>query len=170
CRRCGGQYPRELRMSGHHSHSDAGTALCNAAASQCRLQGDSGTADDQASWLSRGSRGQYPLLGFGRSWVCDRQRAYDRWGHRGSMIRYVTGRLLQFLPVLFGISLIVFLLVRLIPGDPAIAVLGSRATPDLIARMRDQLGLDLPLWRQYFHFLSNALHGNFGISYFYQAD
>jgi ABC-type dipeptide/oligopeptide/nickel transport system permease component len=86
------------------------------------------------------------------------------------MIRYVTGRLLQFLPVLFGISLIVFLLVRLIPGDPAIAVLGSRATPELIARMRDQLGLDLPLWRQYFHFLSNALHGNFGISYFYQAD
>ena len=69
------------------------------------------------------------------------------------MIRYITGRLLQFLPVLFGVSLVVFLLVRLIPGDPAIAVLGSRATPQLIARMRDQLGLDLPLWRQYLHFL-----------------
>jgi peptide/nickel transport system permease protein len=86
------------------------------------------------------------------------------------MIRYVTGRLLQSLPVLFGISLIVFLLVRLIPGDPAIAVLGTRASPELIARTRDQLGLDLPLWQQYLHFLGNALHGRFGISYFYQAD
>ena len=42
-----------------------------------------------------------------------------------------------------------FLLVRLIPGDPAIAVLGSRATPELVARVHDQLGLDLPIWRQY---------------------
>ena len=86
------------------------------------------------------------------------------------MIRYIVGRLLQFLPVLFGISFIVFLLVRLIPGDPAIAVLGSRATPELIARMRDQLGLDLPLWKQYLHFLGNALQGHFGISYFYQTE
>jgi peptide/nickel transport system permease protein len=86
------------------------------------------------------------------------------------MIRYIIGRLLQFLPVLFGVSIVVFLLVRLIPGDPAVAVLGSRATPQLIARMHDQLGLDLPLWRQYLHFLGNALHGHFGISFFYQAD
>ena len=86
------------------------------------------------------------------------------------MIRYMAGRLLQFLPVLFGVSLVVFLLVRLIPGDPAIAVLGSRATPQLIARMRGQLGLDLPFWRQYLHFLANAVHGNFGVSYFYQTE
>jgi peptide/nickel transport system permease protein len=84
--------------------------------------------------------------------------------------RYVASRILQILPVLLGISFVVFFLVRLIPGDPAIAVLGSRATPALIARMRDQLGLDLPLWQQYFHFLGNALRGNFGVSYFYQAD
>ena len=45
------------------------------------------------------------------------------------MIRYIVGRMLQVIPVLVGISLIVFSLVRLIPGDPAIAVLGSRATP-----------------------------------------
>src|SRR6201990_2438528 len=86
------------------------------------------------------------------------------------MIRYIALRLLQVVPVLFGISIVVFFLVRLIPGDPAIAVLGSRATPQLIARMRDQLGLDLPLWRQYLHFLGNALHGNFGVSYFYQQE
>ena len=86
------------------------------------------------------------------------------------MMRYAARRLLQMIPVLFGISLIVFLLVRLIPGDPAIAVLGSRATPELVARVHDQLGLDLPLWQQYFHYLDNALHGDFGISFFYQTD
>ncbi len=86
------------------------------------------------------------------------------------MIRYTVSRLLQAIPVLFGISIVVFLLVRLIPGDPAIAALGSRATPQLIARVRDQLGLDLPLWQQYFNFLSHALTGDFGISFFYQQD
>jgi ABC-type dipeptide/oligopeptide/nickel transport system permease component len=86
------------------------------------------------------------------------------------MMRYAARRLLQIIPVLFGISLIVFMLVRLIPGDPAIAVLGSRATPELVKRVHDQLGLDLPLWRQYLHYLDNALHGDFGISFFYQAD
>jgi peptide/nickel transport system permease protein len=86
------------------------------------------------------------------------------------MTRYTLIRLLQALPVLLGVSLVVFFLVRLIPGDPAVAALGSRATPQLIARVRDQLGLDLPLWRQYFNFLSNALRGDFGISFFYQKD
>lgn len=86
------------------------------------------------------------------------------------MIRYTALRLLQAVPVLFGISIVVFILVRLIPGDPAIAVLGSRATPQLIARVRDQLGLDLPLWQQYFNFLSNAVRGDFGVSFFYQQD
>ena len=86
------------------------------------------------------------------------------------MIAYLRGRLLQTVPVLFGISVIVFFLVRLIPGDPAVAALGSRATPQLIARVHDQLGLDLPLWRQYLNFLGHALRGDFGISFFYQSD
>lgn len=86
------------------------------------------------------------------------------------MIRYILVRLLQTIPVLFGISVVVFFLVRLIPGDPAVAALGSRATPQLIARVRDQLGLDLPIWEQYFNFLRNALTGDFGISFFYQQD
>ena len=86
------------------------------------------------------------------------------------MIRYQAGRLLQIAPVLFGVSLIVFLLVRLIPGDPAISILGSRATPELVARVRDQLGLDLPMWQQYLNYLGNALHGDFGVSFFYQTD
>jgi len=86
------------------------------------------------------------------------------------MIRYTVLRLLQTVPVLFGFSIVVFFLVRLIPGDPAVAALGSRATPQLSARVRDQLGLDLPLWQQYVNFLTNALQGDFGISFFYQQD
>jgi len=86
------------------------------------------------------------------------------------MIRYTVLRLLQTAPVLLGISIVVFFLVRLIPGDPAVAALGSRATPQLIARVRDQLGLDLPIWEQYVNFLTHAVRGDFGISFFYQQD
>jgi peptide/nickel transport system permease protein len=85
------------------------------------------------------------------------------------MIRYVIGRVLQIVPVLLGVSVIVFLLIRLIPGDPATAVLGSRATPELIREERAQLHLNEPFWRQYFDFLAGAVHGNFGVSYFYEA-
>jgi peptide/nickel transport system permease protein len=84
--------------------------------------------------------------------------------------RYVIGRIGQIIPVMLGVSVIVFLLVRLIPGDPAIAVLGSRATPELIARVREQFGLDLPIWQQYLSYLGNVLSGNFGVSFFYQAE
>ena len=84
------------------------------------------------------------------------------------MMRYIAGRLLLILPVLFGVSIVVFLLIRLIPGNPAVALLGEHATPELIARLEQQLGLNLPLWRQYLIFLGNASHGNFGQSFFYQ--
>lgn len=85
------------------------------------------------------------------------------------MTRYIVGRILQIVPVVVGISLVVFLLVRLIPGDPAVAMLGSRATAQLIARVHDQLGLDLPLWRQYLNYVGHAFSGDFGISFFYQT-
>jgi peptide/nickel transport system permease protein len=85
------------------------------------------------------------------------------------MTRYLVGRILQIVPVIVGISVVVFLLVRLIPGDPATAMLGSRATAELIARVHDQFGLDLPLWRQYLNYVGHALRGDFGISIFYQT-
>ena len=85
------------------------------------------------------------------------------------MLRYIVGRLLQIVPVLIGVSFVVFLLVRLIPGDPATAVLGSRATPELIKQARSQLNLDEPFWKQYLDYLTGALHGNFGVSYFYES-
>ena len=86
------------------------------------------------------------------------------------MIRYLVGRFVQIVPVLFGVSLIVFALVHLIPGDPAVSMLGSRATPELIARIHEQFSLDLPLPVQYVSWLGNAVQGNFGISFFYQSD
>jgi peptide/nickel transport system permease protein len=82
------------------------------------------------------------------------------------MIRYAAGRVLAMVPVLFGVSIVVFLLIRLIPGNPAISILGERATPELVERVKNQLGLDLPIWRQYLHFLGNASRLDFGPSYF----
>ena len=86
------------------------------------------------------------------------------------MIRYAVGRVLAIVPVLFGVSIVVFLLIRLIPGNPAISILGERATPELVERVKNQLGLDLPIWRQYLHFLGNASRADFGPSYFYQQE
>jgi len=86
------------------------------------------------------------------------------------MIRYAAGRVLAMVPVLFGVSVVVFLLIRLIPGNPAISILGERATPELVERVKNQLGLDLPIWRQYLHFLGNASRLDFGPSYFYKQE
>jgi peptide/nickel transport system permease protein len=86
------------------------------------------------------------------------------------MIRYAAGRVLAIVPVLFGVSIVVFLLIRLIPGNPAVAILGERATPELVERVKNQLGLDLPIWRQYLHFLGNASRLDFGPSYFYKQE
>jgi len=69
------------------------------------------------------------------------------------------------IPVLFGISIIVFLVISLIPGDPATAILGSYATPENVARLNRELGLDRPLPVQYVNWLSGILQGDFGRSY-----
>ncbi|PZM15063.1 ABC transporter permease [Rhizobium tubonense] len=84
--------------------------------------------------------------------------------------KFVLSRPLQFLPVLFGISVITFILVRLIPGDPARNILGTRATPTAIANIRAQYGLDQPLWLQYFYFLRNLANGEMGKSILYKID
>jgi len=68
------------------------------------------------------------------------------------------------IPVLLGISVIVFLIMELIPGDPAQAILGSFATPENVARLNAELGLDKPLVQRYFIWLGNILQGDFGRS------
>ena len=78
---------------------------------------------------------------------------------------YILKRLLLAIPVILGITVIVFLIMAMIPGDPATAILGSYATPDNVARINRDLGLDKPLVARYFIWLWNMLHGDFGQSF-----
>lgn len=80
------------------------------------------------------------------------------------MGRYISRRLLNLIPVLLGITLLVFVFLHLIPGDPAVVMAGERATPEQVAALREQLGLNQPLPVQYLVFLSNLLRLNFGTS------
>src|SRR5690349_4294351 len=80
------------------------------------------------------------------------------------MAVYILRRLLQTLVLLFLVSVVVFVMLRLIPGDPAQVLLGDRATKQELAQARAQWGLDQPLPVQYASFLSNALQGNLGRS------
>ncbi len=81
------------------------------------------------------------------------------------LTQFVVRRLILLLPVLVGMSIVVFLLMRLVPGDPASVILGLRATPQGLAVIRDQLGLDLPITQQYLHWVGNLLQGDLGQDY-----
>jgi peptide/nickel transport system permease protein len=83
-------------------------------------------------------------------------------------LRFIPGRLIQAIPVVIGVTLIVFFMAHLLPGNPAVALLGDRATPARVAALTQEMGLDRPLWQQYFTFLGNLLHGNLGQSLTYQ--
>lgn len=80
------------------------------------------------------------------------------------MIRYVVRRLLQAVLVLWGAITIVFIVVRVVPGDPAALLLGPSATPEQLAAARHSLGLDKPLAEQYVRYLGDAAHLDFGQS------
>jgi peptide/nickel transport system permease protein len=73
------------------------------------------------------------------------------------MLRYVVRRLLLLVPILLGLSLLLFLWVRALPGSPAEALLGERATPELVAQYREQYGLDEPLHEQYLAYLKTTV-------------
>ncbi|MCG8592900.1 MAG: ABC transporter permease [Kiloniellales bacterium] len=78
---------------------------------------------------------------------------------------YILKRLLSAVPVLFGLTVIVFLIMAMIPGDPATAILGAFATPENVARLNRELGLDKSLIEQYVIWIGNLLQGDFGRSY-----
>jgi peptide/nickel transport system permease protein len=80
------------------------------------------------------------------------------------VLRFIVRRVLGAIPVLFGLSVILFMFLRLLPGDPAIAILGQHATPQLIAQIHEALGLDKPLYIQYIDYLGQLLQGNLGSS------
>ena len=81
------------------------------------------------------------------------------------MQRYLVERVVQLAVVLVFLSMIVFTIVRLIPGDPAAVMLGTEATPQAMAQIRHEMGLDQPLPVQYALWLRNVLAGNFGTSW-----
>jgi peptide/nickel transport system permease protein len=85
-----------------------------------------------------------------------------------NLLAFLRRRIVQMLPVLFGISLITFYMIHLIPGDPARNMLGPRATPERVAELRQALGLDEPLPTQYVTFLSGIVRGDFGRSLYYR--
>lgn len=82
---------------------------------------------------------------------------------------FLGGRLFQLVPVALGITIMVFFLIRLIPGDPALIILGSHYTPAASAQIRAELGLDQPLWTQYYDFMRNLAHGDLGTSIYYNS-
>lgn len=80
------------------------------------------------------------------------------------MTRFIVRRLITTVPIIFGLSVVLFAFIHLLPGNPAAAILGEHATPERIAQMSKYLGLDQPLPVQYVRYLKNALHGDLGTS------
>lgn len=87
-----------------------------------------------------------------------------------NIIAFLRRRLLQALPVLLGILFVVFLVIRLIPGDPARLMLGVHASDEKLAALREQLGLDLPLWQQFTQFVGHVAQGELGTSLVFRRD
>jgi len=81
------------------------------------------------------------------------------------MWKYVFKRLMMMIPVLLGVTFIVFFIMNLTPGDPAAIILGDQASAEALAMKRIELGLDQPLLVRYFNYIWNMLHGDLGVSY-----
>lgn len=80
------------------------------------------------------------------------------------MLRYVVRRLLLLAPILVGLSLLLFVWVRALPGSPAESLLGERATPALVQAYKERYGLDKPLYEQYWRYVKDTARGDFGVS------
>jgi peptide/nickel transport system permease protein len=81
------------------------------------------------------------------------------------MFGFVARRLLYLVPVLVAVSMLTFLIASLLPGDLAYVILGDQATPDKVAALRHDMGLDLPIWWRYASWLGHVLQGDFGRSF-----
>jgi peptide/nickel transport system permease protein len=86
-----------------------------------------------------------------------------------SLTGYVVRRLLQLVPIVFGVTILVFFLIHLVPGDPARTMLGTHSTPQKVALLHHDWGLDKPLPVQYWRFLGRMVHGDLGSSLFYSV-
>jgi ABC-type dipeptide/oligopeptide/nickel transport system permease component len=81
------------------------------------------------------------------------------------MTQYIIRRLLQMIPITLGILTLIFSLIHLIPGDPAMQIAGEGARPEDVANVRKALGLDQPLWKQYVTYITNLTRGDLGVSF-----
>src|SRR5215210_3461492 len=81
------------------------------------------------------------------------------------MTQYIIRRILQMIPITLGILTLIFSLIHLIPGDPAVQIAGEGARPHDVQNVRIALGLDKPLWQQYVTYINNLLHGDLGRSF-----
>src|SRR5687767_2569708 len=81
------------------------------------------------------------------------------------MTQYIIRRFLQMIPITLGILTLIFSLIHLIPGDPAMQIAGEGARPQDVINVRKALGLDQPLWKQYVTYLNNLAHGDLGQSF-----
>jgi peptide/nickel transport system permease protein len=84
------------------------------------------------------------------------------------MLDFIARRLIAIVPVLTIVAVLIFMMLRLTPGDPAAVIAGDNATSDQIADIREKLGLNLPLWQQFGIWIGNILQGNFGESFFFK--
>lgn len=82
------------------------------------------------------------------------------------MFNYIIKRIFSLIPVLFVVSIVIFMLVHITPGDPASVMLGVDATAEQLADLRKDMGLDLPIYQQYFNWVMGVFQGDFGVSYF----
>jgi peptide/nickel transport system permease protein len=80
------------------------------------------------------------------------------------MLKFVVRRLLLLIPILLGLSILVFVWIRALPGGPAEALLGERATPEAIAQIEEQYGLDKPVYVQYWEYVKTTVQGDLGTS------
>lgn len=80
------------------------------------------------------------------------------------MLMFILRRLMQTIPVVIGVTFVVFIIMQLVPGDPAVLLAGEGASKDTIEAIREQLGLNRPLFVQYFDYLMNVFRGDFGVS------
>lgn len=81
------------------------------------------------------------------------------------MYKYIIKRLLVSIPILIGVTLIIFVLLNVVPGDPIVLMMKEHISPEVVERVRAQMHLDDPAYIRYFKFLWGALHGDFGVSY-----
>src|SRR5918992_4508789 len=80
------------------------------------------------------------------------------------MLRFVVRRLLLLVPILVGLSILLFVWIRALPGGPAQSLLGERATAETVAEIERQYGLDEPVYVQYWKYVGRVVRGDFGVS------